>query len=235
MTVQILRSRIAVTLFGLTMLALAGFVVGREMASSSAEADDPIPVDNPQVPAERTPEWYVPYLEDEIAANKFHGEINGIELGTEEGPLPDCAQTEIRIDSTAMLTSTPYDLNLDKLPTRISLQVPPRVGVCADDGRVIWVIAQLEVAPGPGVNGDVGVVQLSRWENVRWYRQEFLEDRVNIGVVAGRPAVLADRGLSGFGAAAVFVVDDETSGSTMLISTNVDLDLLAVIMEAIYR
>lgn len=96
----------------------------------------------------------------------------------------------------------------------------------------MWVIARLEVAGGPGVNGGLGVVQVSRWEAVRWARQEFPADKVTSGAIAGRPAVFADVGRSGI--AAVIVVDEETGGSTMVVSSNVSLEYLKTIAEALY-
>lgn len=47
--------------------------------------------------------------------------------------------------------------------------------------------------------------------------------------------LLADVGLSGFGQTAVFVIDDEIGGSTVLLSTGVSLDCLMTIAEEMYR
>ena len=216
----------------LALLLAAGFAIGRNLTDAPVQADDPLTADS--AASERTPEWYAPDLEAELAADRFQGEINGITLGVDEGPLPVCNRTELQTD-TSLLVGTPFDLGLDRLPQGIVLQASPRIGVCAADGRVIWVIAQLAISPRPGVNGDSGVVQVSRWEHVRWYRQRFLADGVDAGTINGRLAVLADRGASGFGEAAVIVLDQNIDGSTMLISTNVDLDVLVELAREVYR
>lgn len=242
--------------FALAAITIAGFAVGRGLTGSTAEADDPASTLNeggsdggPAAPARdpgstpipgatpdrSQPEWYVPYLNQEQAAPKFRGELNGIELGATAGPLPQCGRTQIEPGWEDAISGTPFDLHLDRLPPRLSLFGTPSVGRCGDDGRVIWVIARLEVAPGPEVNGPAGVVQISRWETVRWYSQRFLADRVTAGEVAGRPAVFADLGLSGFGQTAVFVIDDEIGGSTMLLSTDVSLDYLKMLAEEMHR
>jgi hypothetical protein len=216
----------------LIALLVAGFILGRNLRDSDVQADDPLTADQPTV--ELTPDWFAPTLEAELVAERFQGKINGITLGVEDGPVPQCSVTDIQSDPS-LLAGTPFDLGLSRLPAGVTLQTSPRIGVCADDGRVMWVIAQLEISPRPGVNGDAGQVQVSRWEQVQWYRQQFLADRVEAGTLSDRPAVLADRGASGFGSAAVFVVDEEIDGSTMLISTNVDLGLLVEIAEEVYR
>ncbi|MCA9821983.1 MAG: hypothetical protein KC482_03010 [Dehalococcoidia bacterium] len=224
-----------IRLFGvvcLLALLVTGFVLGRNLRDSDVRAVDPLTADSPTV--QLTPEWFAPTLEAELVGEHFEGKINGITLGVDDGPVPDCSKTDVQPDPS-LLDGTPFDLGLDRLPAGITLQTSPRIGVCADDGRVMWVIAQLEVSPRPGVNGDAGQVQVSRWENVQWYRQQFLADRVEADTLSDRPAVLADRGASGFGSAAVFVVDEEIDGSTMLISTNVNLDILVEIAEEVYR
>jgi hypothetical protein len=215
------------------LLLVSGFVAGRILVDSSAQADDPLTQDA-GVEGKRTPDWFAPLLEEEQAAQRFRGTINGLELGASDGPLPDCAAADIRSD-TSLLRGTDFDLGLDALPAGVRLQAAPRIGVCRDDGRVIWIIVQLEVLAGPAVNGEVGLIQVSRWENVRWYRQTFLADRVTPRTIAGRPAVFAGRGDSGFGEAAVIVLDEEIHGSTMLISTNVELDYMASLADEIYR
>jgi hypothetical protein len=177
----------------------------------------------------------VPYLNQERSAPKFHGELNGIQLGALAGPTPSCAQAKAEPNWRNATGGTPFDLNIAALPARVSLHGLPEVGRCADDGRVMWVIADFEVAPGPDVNGMTGVVQVSRWEAVRWYRQEFLAEKVTSGTIAGRPAVFADVGLSGIGQTAVFILDKGTGGSTMVLSSNVSLDYLKKIAEVLYR
>lgn len=239
----------------LVSLGGAGLLVGRALSEPGAKADDPIskvdqraatpigtqPTANgPSTPVagatpdKSKPDWYVPYLEEEAAAPKFHGELNGIQLGVEAGPTPVCARPYSEPDWEEATAGTPFDLNRSRWPRRVSLFGMPDVGRCADDGRVMWIIAILEVAPGADVNGVTGVVQVSRGEVVRWYRQEFLADKVTTGTIAGRPAVFADVGLSGIGQTAVIVFDKETGGSTMLISSNVGLEYLKIIAEALY-
>jgi hypothetical protein len=171
-------------------------------------------------------------IEPAATALTFRGEINGIQLGVPDGPLPQCGQTMIDPDWEAATAGTPFDLNVPRWPERVSVFGLPQLGRCEDDGRVMWVIARLEVAGGPGVNGGLGVVQVSRWEAVRWAQQEFPADKVTSGTIAGRPAVFADVGRSGI--AAVIVVDDETGGSTTVMSSNVGLEYLKTIAEALY-
>ncbi len=186
-------------------------------------------------PDKTVSDWYVPYFNQEKVAPRFHGEINGIQLGVQSGPTPACARPEIEPDWLKAITGTPFALNLVALPEGVALWGLPEVGRCADDGRVMWIIARFSVAPGPGINGTSGLVQVSRWEGVRWYSQEFLAEKVAAGSIASRPAAFADVGLSGFGQAGVFVQDREIDGSTMLLSTNVSLGYLKIIAEALYR
>jgi hypothetical protein len=155
----------------------------------------------------------------------FRGLINGIRLGASSGPLPECEESATPADWEMALYGTFYDVRAVTLPARLAGAA--RVGVCADDGRVIWVIGQYEV-------GSNGSVQISRWENVRWYPQEFVEDSVSAGTIAARPAVFADAGPSGAGQTAVFVVDEENGGSTALLSSDVPLHSLKAIAEALY-
>lgn len=219
-------------LLGLTGLLVMGFVAGRALTNSIADADDPGTVDTRDRAA--APDALEATLEAEGAAAPFRGEINGITLGASDGPLPLCSDHTIKYDPT-ILEGTKFDLHLDAFHERVTVLDGVRIGVCGDDGRIMWVVARAEVAAGNGVNGDAGLLQISRWESVRWYEQEFLEDRVVAGEVGGLPAVLADRGDSGFGNAAVIVVDANIDGSTMLISTNVDIGLLTEIAGGIYR
>ena len=236
----------------LASIGIAGLLVGRALSEPTARADDPnLQVDQNRgqppppgpdstpipgaTPDKTVPDWYVPYLNQEKAAPKFHGEISGIQLGVASGPTPSCAKSQIEPDWQTATFGTPFDLNLKALPDRVSLWGEPRVGRCGDDGRVMWAMAILQVASGPFVSGMGGSVQVGRWESVRWASQEFLADRVTAGTIAGRPAVFADVGLSGFGQAAVFVLDKEIDGSTMVISSNVSLDYLKVIAEGLYR
>lgn len=212
------------TAFLVLVLLLAGCSGGEDRAGSPAPAigaatTDPAP--SATVTAEPV-----------ATALTFHGEVNGIQLGVPDGPLPACERTTIDPEWEAATANTPFDLQVTRWPERVSVFGLPQVGRCADDGRVMWVIARLEVAGGPGVNGGLGVVQVSRWEAVRWARQEFPADKVTSDAIAGRPAVFADVGRSGI--AAVIVVDEETSGSTMVVSSNVSLEYLKTIAEALY-
>jgi hypothetical protein len=158
----------------------------------------------------------------------FHGEINGISLGVTGGSLPHCNRTVAEPDWPQAVRGTPFDLHFDALPPGVTLQDPPRVGRCADDGRIIWIIANLEVA-------HADLVQVSRWEAVRWYPQEFLADSIMPTTIAGRPGIAAGGGAAGSGPTGVFVRDDEIEGSTALLSSDVRLDDLQAIAEAIYR
>lgn len=235
------------------LIAVAGFLAARTFVGSPAGADDPVnqidtqPGDSPvfpipegtpvpgATPDKTRPDWYVPYWEAEQAAPRFRGNINGIELGVSSGPTPLCGQTQIRPDSDELTAGTPFDINIGSLSARIRVYGLPDVGQCVDDGRIMWIIANLEVTEGPGVSGTVGVVQVSRWEAVRWYPQKFLADRVTAGTIAGRPAAFADVGQSGIGQTAVFVIDVEIGGSTMLLSSNVSLEYLKAIAEELYK
>lgn len=203
-------------------------------ATGTPPSPDSTPVSG-ATPDRSQPDWYIPYLNQERSQPRFQGQIEGIELGATSGPLPDCVNPRPEPDWLGATQGTAFDLHLANLPSRVKLKGLPEVGRCSDDGRVMWTVAQFEVAPGDGVNGVTGVVQISRWEVVRWYRQQFLADRITSSKVGGRAAVFADVGTSTIGQRAVFVVDPEIRGSTMIISSNVDLAYLKTIAEALYR
>ena len=86
------------------ILGTAGFIVGRWAASNSASADPLVPADQggslnqappgpnetpiPGSTPDRTrPYWYVPYENQDRLAPKFHGTINGIEVGRASGVM----------------------------------------------------------------------------------------------------------------------------------------------------
>ena len=158
----------------------------------------------------------------------FSGAINGIQLGLAAGPTPVCARSVEAPDWHVATAATPFDIGLDRLPQGVMLRGTPRVGQCSEDGRIMWVVAQLETANG-------GVVQVSRWESVRWYSQQFPADGVAAGSVASRPAVFAEAGRERGTQTAVIVRDDEIHGSTMLLSSNVSLADLRALAEQFYR
>ncbi len=245
------RSRLLFAGVALVAIVVGGFFIGRAIKGGPARAQDPAvqadgpahgsppPGDSTPVPGatpdKSLPDWYIPYLNQERNEPKFQGQLNGITLGVSDGPTPSCTKTIAAADWEPSIAGTPFDLHFDSLPKRLNLHAVPQVGVCGDDGRTMWIIARFEVSAGDGVSGSTGVVQISRWESVRWYPQKFLATKVSAGTVAGRPAVFADVGTSGIGQTAVFVVDDEIHGSTMVLSSNVSLDYLKTIAEALYK
>lgn len=224
------------------VLAVAGLLAGRatfgtspELASRDRAATSeptasqfPTPTSTLDPVADRSRfGWEVPYLEYDRQAPKFHGEINGLQLGVRSGPLPSCANPLADPDWKLAATGTPFDLHLEALPAGVSVWGEPRIGRCADDGRILWIETLFEVRGG-------GLVQVSRGTGVRWYGQEFVAERVTTGTIASRPAVFADVGPSRIGQTAVVVVDEEIAGSTMIISSNVNLADLKTIARAMY-
>ncbi len=249
------NSRIAVVFIAVLALGAGGFVAGRHLASAPAEAGNPAsPLDlgtisgsdatppGPDVtpvpgstPDTTKPFWFIPYANAERDAPKFHGTLNGIEFGAQSGALPACAKPATPDDWKKAVAGTFYDLKLDSLPDGVEPREFARVGKCADDGRPIWIIAEVHLEGITGVNNGGGSIQISRWEAVRWYPQEFPPERFSTGTIAGRPAVFADSFLPVIGVAAVVVSDAENGGSTMLLGNAVSVDVLKQVAEALYK
>lgn len=90
-----------------------------------------------------------------------------------------------------------------------------------------------ESALWPGVTESQ--VFVARWADVRWSPELAPAARWSSGTIAGRPAALLDQAPGGVGHSAVFVVDEETRGSTRFLGLSTSLNLNREIAEAIYR
>lgn len=239
-------------------LGATGYIAGREWGPSWASADDPagltdkgagpsiteVAPPGPSVtpkpgetPDTTKPFWYVPFGNQDRMAPKQTDPVNGIRFGVKDGPLPLCTKTTIPKDWHAAVAGTSFDLKIGSLPAGATLRGTPRVGQCADDGRIMWIIADFNVAPATGVNDGGGALTISRWEAVRWYSQEFSASLVSAAQVHGRPAVFVEVPITAkiIGQAAVVVVDDEIQGSTMLLGSDVSLAVIKNVAEALYR
>jgi hypothetical protein len=244
----------ALTVLAAAVLGGAGYAAGRQLGSPPASADDPGVVNSagpsateflppgPDVTPEpgATPDptkpcWYIPYGNQERLAPKFHGTLNGITFGVKEGPLPPCTGKLVtRPDWREAVRNTPFNLRIDRLAGSAELWGTPRVGQCSGDGRILFIIAELNMAAGPGVNSGGGAFQIFRGEG-RWQQQEFSERLFSTGEIGGRPAVFVESPLPLIGQAAVVVVDEETGGSTMLLGSDVSLSVLKSLAEELYR
>jgi hypothetical protein len=168
-------------------------------------------------------------------APKFRGAINGLQFGVKTGHVPECATPILRPDWEEAIAGTPFDLPHDALPPGVTVWGMPRVATCGD-GRVLWMTLDLTVRPGPpGVGAAGGSVTVSRMAELRWWPQEAPEDRWTAGAIAGRPAVFLGPVIDSIGEIAVFVVDEETAGSTRLSSSGVSLEYLQQLAEDLYR
>jgi len=239
--------RFCVVAFGLAIFVVVLMVScsgGPSAAPGAASAEPPTSIDTPnprgnQVPPgpdetpipgatpDRTqPFWYVPYENQDRLAPKFHGTVNGIEVGRASGPAPTCPGASIRPDFN-LIVGTPFELQLGAFPEGVTLSGPPRIAQCPD-GHLIWLTFDLLVSGG----GDITVW---RWADVRWIPQEAPAERWSAGTVAGRPAALLRPLLEHLGQSAVVVVDDETNGSTTLLGSSIGLKFLQQVAEALYR
>ena len=235
------------------VLSASGFIVGRwVLGLDSAEADPSVPADKAgsgprevppgpnetpvpgSTPDTTRPFWYVPYENQDRLTPKFHGTINGIEVGRASGPAPSCAGVSIKPDFD-VVRGTAFQIQVSALPKGVSLSGPPRIAQCPD-GRLIWLTFDLNVASGTaGANAGGGSITVWRWADVRWISQEAPAERWSAGVVAGRPAALLRPPLENIGQSAVVIADDQTRGSTTLLGGSVSLELLRQVAEALYR
>ena len=166
----------------------------------------------------------------------LHATINGIEVGATEGTAWQCSAltTEV-VDWKRDTAGTAFEVNLGELPERVRLIGEPRLGKCAD-GRLLWFELTLFVDPGlAGVNSGGAEITVSRVSSVRWWTQQSPAPRWSVGEVAGRAAAILTPVRPTFELAGVFIVDNETNGSTRIISTTASVDFVRTVAEALYK
>lgn len=235
------------------VLSASGFIVGRWVVGlDSAEADPSVPADKAgsgprevppgpnetpvpgSTPDTTRPFWYVPYENQDRLTPKFHGTINGIEVGRASGPAPSCAGVSIKPDFDVVRGSA-FQIQVSALPKGVALAGPPQIAQCPD-GRIIWMTFELNVVPGtPGANEGGGGITVWRWADVRWIPQEAPAERWKPSSIAGRPAVVLRPVLDNVGQSAIVVADDATGGSTTLLGVSVSPGLIQQVAEALYR
>jgi len=243
--------RVAASAVAIALLVAVGFLVGRTVTSSTSAGvggvvdrgtstgnlDLPNPDATPvpgSTPDMTKPFWDIPYLNQDRLAAKFHGTINGIELGATSGPALECPQV-YRPDWAEAIANTPFALNFGALPKGVSLAAIPEIFFC-EDGRPLRMEAVLNV--GAGVDGATqggGQIAISRVAGVRWWREEAPERRWRAGVVAGRGAALLDQPIATIAESAVFVLDPDTDGSTRFKGLGTTLKLTELVAEALLR
>lgn len=238
------RNRYGAT-FMLIVVLGAGFWIGR-LALSTASAEPaglvgqdgrgnlPGPDETPvpgTTPDTSKPFWYIPYLNQDRLAAKFHGNINGIEVGATSGPVMECEQV-YRPDWEAAIAGTAFATDFSSLPAGISLASAPEVVFC-DDGRPLRMEAVMDVGAqveGAGPGG--AQIAMSRVAGVRWWREAAPPERWHAGVIDGQPAALLDQPFGTIAESAVFVLDTN-GGSTRFKGLGTTLALTKLVAEAL--
>ena len=244
------RWQIGATLGAIVALAAVGYVGGREL-SSQARADRdfkvsdlPGPNDTPEpgsTPDRERPFWYVPYLNQERDAPKFRGEKNGIIFDDADSPAGEekpgevCEGLHAPEDWQSAVAGTPFAVRLDNLPRGVKLLGEPMLLQCGD-GSPLNMSLLLQIEGGiEGVGPAGSAVYVDRVAGTRAWPNLYSPDRLSSGEVAGHPAVFVSEVADGFGDVTIFIVDEESNGSTRVRFEQATMEFAKSLAEDLYR
>jgi hypothetical protein len=204
---------------------------GDEASKATPPAEDATPEPG-ATPDTSEPFWYVPYENAEREKPDFSGELNGITVGVEDGPLPSCDSQhltgELAIDAVA---GTDIAFELQGLPGELSVMPESAEAMLCDDGPPRWFAVEFTAGEG-------AAVRITRMREVTWWREWGSEERWSTGTVANHDAVFKDQLVTGkLGDAAVIVLDPEIAGSTRIKSRSPQwtLEFITAVAEEMYR
>src|SRR5690606_29070519 len=153
-------------------------------------------------------------------APKFRGEKNGIIFDDADSPAGEekpgevCEGLHAPEDWQSAVAGTPFAVRLDNLPRGVKLLGGPMLLQCGD-GSPLNMSLLLQIEGGiEGVGPAGSAVYVDRVAGTRAWPNLYSPDRLSSGEVAGHPAVFVSEVADGFGDVTIFIVDEESNGST---------------------
>lgn len=185
--------------------------------------------------------WYIPYENKERDEPKFRGTISGMAFGLDDGSRIQCTAlkydqdgaTLIGDDALEAISSSPLALSLQSLPAGVQV-FEVKASFC-DDGTPYSLSVGIEASSRlTGVNaGGTGIsVHRLAW-STSWPNLAS-ESRWSEGTIGGRPAAFMGPVIGTIGPTMVFVLDEETGGSTRILAHSATLEFVINIAEALY-